>query len=121
MSWICSPGIAFFKERTYLNTLIFGYGNADRQDDGIAWHVLHELMRRNNLPVSDDLDIDYQDELNHTDYRFNLQLMPELADELDHYDRVCFIDAHTGAVPEDVHFEKVNASFQNAESFLMKL
>ena len=71
-------------------------------------------MRRNNLPVSDDLDVDFQDQENQVDYIFQLQLTPEVAYDLDQYDRVCFIDAHTGAVPEDVHIEKVKAAFQRS-------
>ncbi|KAF0110789.1 MAG: hoxW [Chloroflexi bacterium] len=97
-----------------MRTLIFGYGNADRQDDGVAWHILKEIMTRNHLPVSDELDIDYQDETNQVDYVFQLQLTPEIAYDLNKYDRVCFIDAHTGAVPEDVHFERVQSRFQNS-------
>jgi hydrogenase maturation protease len=97
-----------------LKTLIFGYGNPDRQDDGVAWHVLRDIMQHYGLPVSDELDIDYHDEQRQIDYEFQLQLVPEIADDLDAYDRVCFIDAHTGAVPEEVHLEKVIANFQKS-------
>ena len=97
-----------------MKTLVFGYGNADRQDDGVAWHVLHEVMRRNGLEVSDELDIECSDEVNQVDYIFQLQLTPELADDFKIYDRVCFIDAHTGAVPEEVHVEKVELGFQKS-------
>lgn len=97
-----------------MKTLIFGYGNADRQDDGVAWHVLREVMRHFGLPVSDELDINFDDEQRQVHYEFQLQLTPEIADDLDAYDRVCFIDAHTGAVPEEVHIEKVSANFQKS-------
>lgn len=97
-----------------MKTLLFGYGNADREDDGVAWHILREVMLRNGLPLIDELDIDYHDTVGDVDYVFQLQLTPEIAYDLDQYDRVCFIDAHTGAVPEDVHFEKVNAHFQKS-------
>jgi hydrogenase maturation protease len=97
-----------------LKTLIYGYGNPDRQDDGVAWHVLHEIMKHYGLPVSDDLDVDFHDEQRQMDYDFQLQLTPEIADDLDVYDRVCFIDAHTGAVPEEIHLEKVTANFQKS-------
>jgi hydrogenase maturation protease len=97
-----------------LRTLIFGYGNPDRQDDGVAWHVLHALMLRYGISLPDELDIDYQDEQSGIDYYFQLQLLPELAEELGKYDRVCFIDAHTGAVPEEIHVEKILPVFQNS-------
>jgi len=97
-----------------LKTLIFGYGNPDRQDDGVAWHVLREIMMHYGLPVSEDLDIAFHDNQRQMDYEFQLQLTPEIADDLNVYDRVCFIDAHTGAVPEEVHFEKISPSFQKS-------
>lgn len=97
-----------------MKTLIFGYGNADRQDDGVAWHVLRAVMQHYGLPVSDELDVDFHDEQRQMDYEFQLQLTPEIADYLGAYDRVCFIDAHTGAVPEEVHFEKIVPGFQKS-------
>ena len=103
-----------FSERDSLKTLLFGYGNADREDDGVAWHVLCEVIRRNGLPVSDELDIETSDPATGVDYVFQMQLTPEIAADLGQYDRVCFIDAHTGAVPEEVHFEKVSPSFQKS-------
>ena len=97
-----------------MRTLIFGYGNQDRQDDGVAWHVLREVMKRKNVAVSKDLDIDYKDEKNKIDYMFQLQLTPEIAADLKKYQRVCFIDAHTGAVPEEIHFEEICCGFQKS-------
>ena len=97
-----------------MKTLIFGYGNADREDDGVAWHVLKEVMLLNHLPEPADLDIEYLDEASQTEYVFQLQLTPEIAYDLDRFARVCFIAAHTGAVPEDVHFETVQPTFQKS-------
>lgn len=97
-----------------MKTLIFGYGNADREDDGVSWHILHEVMKRNRLEVSDELDIETYDEARQVQYVFQLQLTPEIADDLKDYDRVCFIDAHTGAVPEEVHVEQVSKGFQKS-------
>jgi len=97
-----------------LKTLIFGYGNADRQDDGVAWHVLRELMSRFGLPLSDDSDIEIIDENNQVEFLFQLQLTPEFGYDLSQYERVCFVDAHTGAVPEEIHFEEVKPGFQKS-------
>ena len=97
-----------------MRTLIFGYGNADRQDDGVAWHILKELITRNNLAPVEDADIDIHDEIHNVDYGFQLQLTPEMADDLKKYDRVCFVDAHTGAVPEEIQVDQVTAIFQKS-------
>jgi hydrogenase maturation protease len=97
-----------------LKTLVFGYGNIDRQDDGVAWHVLLAVMQKlgidtsrvdeNELPLSSG---DYE-------FHFQLQLMPEFAEDLGQFDRVVFIDAHTGNVPEDVHQETILAAYQSS-------
>jgi len=71
-------------------------------------------MKRNDLAVSDDLDIDFKDEKKKTDYIFQLQLTPEIAADLKDYQRVCFIDAHTGAVPAEIHFEEIRCGFQKS-------
>lgn len=104
----------FFQRKDTLKTLIFGYGNADRQDDGVAWHVLRGVMSLNGISVEDELEIHHREDGDGVDYEFQMQLMPELADDLNQYDRVCFVDAHTGAVPEDVHFERVTPVFQRS-------
>jgi len=41
-----------------------------------------------------------------------LQLAPELSELLSGYDRVCFVDAHTGSVPDDVHSESIGPRYQ---------
>jgi Ni,Fe-hydrogenase maturation factor len=41
-----------------------------------------------------------------------LQLTPEVAEILTRYDRVCFVDAHTGAYEEDIRFETIDPNFQ---------
>ena len=41
-----------------------------------------------------------------------MQLTPELAETIAQYERVCFADAHTGAVPQDVNVSAIAAEFQ---------
>jgi Ni,Fe-hydrogenase maturation factor len=43
-----------------------------------------------------------------------LQLVPELAEQVAGYNRVCFIDAHTGAVSEDIHWSEITPRFQTS-------
>jgi hydrogenase maturation protease len=96
-----------------LRTLIFGYGNLDRQDDGVAWHVLKKLKSLLQETSPDEID-EFFDSFSDPSIVFQLQLTPELAEEISRFDRVCFVDAHTGAVPNDVNIEPVKASFQHS-------
>jgi hydrogenase maturation protease len=91
--------------------LLIGYGNPDREDDGVAWHILRAVTETLGLesPVS------YEDEFPETppiDFAFFLQLTPEMAEEISAYKYVCFIDAHTGCIPEPVRLVDVESEFQ---------
>lgn len=92
-------------------TLIIGYGNYDRQDDGVAWHILQALAQRLDLPEPAQDATDLARLGTTPDLLCLLQLYPELAEVIAGYDRVCFVDAHTGAYPEAVRFETVQARF----------
>ncbi len=92
--------------------LIVGFGNPDRQDDGVAWHVLTFLADRFGIPKPQPPDLDFYPIGSNPDLLFTLQLVPELAEQIARYDRVCFIDAHTGAVSEDIHWEEIFPRFQ---------
>jgi hydrogenase maturation protease len=96
------------------NTIVIGYGNPDREDDGVAWHILADLNARLGYPVPDLYAEGFEPQGNQIDFMFRLQLMPELAETLAGYDRACFVDAHTGAVPEEVHMVAVNPLFQTS-------
>jgi hydrogenase maturation protease len=94
-------------------TLIIGYGNPDRQDDGVAWHVLIGLaknLKRSPLPTSFEEDFPHTPE--NPTLTFSLQLTPEIADTVACYERVCFVDAHTGSVPDNVQVETILPTFQ---------
>ena len=92
---------------------MIGYGNPDRQDDGVAWHVLHALAIRLNLPAPDS----YEDEFtsnDRLDFSFTLQLTPEMAEQIAPYERVCFVDAHTGSIASEVQLVPVESQFQHS-------
>ncbi len=95
-----------------VRTLIIGYGNFDRQDDGVAWHVLAEVARRLGCAVPFSPEEEFPTNGGTPDFLFELQLTPELAETLAQYERVCFVDAHTGAVPHDVNVSEIAAEFQ---------
>jgi hydrogenase maturation protease len=91
--------------------LIIGYGNPDRQDDGVAWHILRAITLKLGLPAPDT----YEDEFPESaqiDFAFYLQLTPEMAEDLHAYEHVCFVDAHTGNISEPVRLIEVESEFQ---------
>ena len=93
--------------------LIIGYGNPDREDDGVAWHILRNLTVRIGLPSPDS----YEDEFPESeaiDFAFYLQLTPEMAEDISEYEHVCFVDAHTGNIPEPVRLIDVESEFQRS-------
>jgi Ni,Fe-hydrogenase maturation factor len=139
-------------------SLVLGYGNPDREDDGVAWHVLQKIAAHYNCPITsvDDLDplqiqekeaeanqdiqmsshfrtpislqTELQDEasspppcvssslpprvLASPHLAFALQLTPEMAEPVAHHERVCFVDAHTGAYPEEIRITHVTSGYQ---------
>ncbi len=91
--------------------LILGYGNPDREDDGVAWHILRALTIKLGL----DSTHSYEDEFPEfalIDFAFHLQLTPEMAEDISAYEFVCFVDAHTGNIPEPVRLIRVESEFQ---------
>ena len=48
------------------------------------------------------------------DFAFFLQLTPEMAEEIAAYERVCFVDAHTGDIPQEVQMVPVASEFQRS-------
>ncbi len=97
-----------------MTILVLGYGNLDRQDDGVAWHILAKLMNSYGHPVPDSIDVDTLDHKNGIYFNYQLQLLPELADELFKYDHAVFIDAHTGSIPNDIEVVSINPLFQSS-------
>lgn len=91
--------------------LILGYGNPDREDDGVAWHILSALASALGLVPPDS----YEDEFPNSpqiDFSFALQLTPEMAEDIMAYEYICFVDAHTGNIAEPVRLIDVESEFQ---------
>ena len=96
-----------------MNTLFIGYGNPDRQDDGVAWHILAGIANQLGLETSPSWE-DPLPSSPEAEFAFYLQLTPELAQDLIAYDRVCFVDAHTGNIPENVQMVEVSPEYQTS-------
>ena len=93
--------------------LLLGYGNPDREDDGVAWHILRALTVRMGLPAPDSYEDDFPED-SQVDFAFYLQLTPEMAEDIAQYEYVCFVDAHTGNIPEEVRIIDVESDFQKS-------
>ena len=92
---------------------MIGYGNPDRQDDGIAWHILQAMTIKRGLTAP----LSYEDEFpadDRLDFVFALQLTPEMAADISLYEQVCFVDAHTGEIREPLRMIEVQSEFQRS-------
>ncbi len=89
-------------------TLIIAYGNRDREDDGAGWHILDRLARQLELETPQFPG----DQVCTKDGKLTLlylfQLLPEMADDVDGFEQLIFIDAHNSPSLPDLLFEKVS-------------
>ncbi|HVN54869.1 MAG TPA: hydrogenase maturation protease [Anaerolineaceae bacterium] len=96
------------------NLLVIGFGNIDRQDDGVAWHVLSMLANHLGRPHPNEIMEGLEDFSTSPALLFVLQLTPEMAEIVAQYDAVCFVDAHTGSVEEEVQLAEIEGEFQSS-------
>ena len=95
-------------------TLVIGFGNVYRQDDGVAFVALNALRQQLGRPIF-DFDDDGFDDLGHeVDTVLLHQLVPELTDLTAGYDLIVFVDAHMGSIAEPIHKEDLVACRKNA-------
>ncbi len=94
-------------------TLVVGFGNAYRRDDGVARFVINALLTRLGRSPLGSLD-DGFDQLGHSvDVVLLHQLVPELAETLKDYDQVIFVDAHVGDnMPAPLYEESLEVSYR---------
>ena len=91
--------------------LLLGYGNPDREDDGVAWHILRALTTRLGLSAPESYEDEFPEHAR-IEFAFNLQLTPEMAEDVSAFEHVCFVDAHTGSIPEPVRLIDLESEFQ---------
>ena len=95
--------------------LILGYGNPDRQDDGVAWHILSRIACRLGRSAPASLEEgSFYPEGDYPHLYFLLQLTPEISETASAYDRICFVDAHTGRVPDEISLVTLEPEFQSS-------
>ncbi|MBN2258589.1 MAG: hypothetical protein JW704_12365 [Anaerolineaceae bacterium] len=95
-------------------TLILGYGNPDRQDDGVAWTILRDVASQLGINQPSLLDPMVNSPDENLTLMVSLQLLPEMAELISKYERICFVDAHTGRVPDDLSIEALGCEFQKS-------
>jgi Ni,Fe-hydrogenase maturation factor len=100
------------------HTLVIGFGNVYRRDDGVALAVLNGIRDRiGRSPL--EIDDDGFDELGHEmDTVLLHQLVPELAEMVAPYDLIVFVDAHVGSIDQDLREEELAACYKGtAQSY----
>ncbi len=100
-------------EQTFVHTLVAGFGNLYRQDDGVARFVVNALRERLGQAALDEMDDGFGDLGHPVDTVVLHQLVPELAEDLKDYELVIFVDAHVGSgIPEPIHEERVEVAYR---------
>jgi hydrogenase maturation protease len=81
-----------------MKTLVIGYGNDSRRDDGVGRYVVEQLAKQ---------------ELPGVELQAAHQLEVELAETLTRYDRVFFVDAAIPEAPAPIQRSVVTPNFQS--------
>lgn len=88
-------------------TIVIGYGNIDRDDDGAAYAVVNALRERLGQNKLQDDDTGLDELGKDVDSVFLPQLVPEIMETLTGYRRIVFVDAHIGADLDDINCIRV--------------
>jgi hydrogenase maturation protease len=88
-------------------TLVIGFGNAYRRDDGVGRAVVDALRRELGQPALDPLDDGFAELGREVDTVVAHQLVPEFAELLGRYDLAVFVDAHVGEGTEPLCAEPI--------------
>jgi len=93
-------------------TLVIGFGNLDRADDGVAFYVINALRARLGRKLLSDYESGMEELGSDSDSIFIVQLVPELIDLLVDYDRVVFVDAHVRSDVPELHCAAVPPDYR---------
>jgi hydrogenase maturation protease len=92
-------------------TLVIGYGNVHRADDGVAHHVVKALRRYLGQEALAEDQTGLETLGAEIDSILLTQLVPELIDTLVDYDQVIFVDAHVRDDVPDLYHEMVQSEY----------
>jgi len=93
------------------HTLVAGFGNVFRRDDGAGPAVVNALRVRLGRAPLDPLDDGFDDLGHAVDTVVLHQLVPELVETIKEYALLIFVDAHVGNLPEDIRVESLDATY----------
>jgi hydrogenase maturation protease len=88
-------------------TIIIGYGNIDRSDDGVAYEVINLVRQYLGQKILEDGDTGLENLDGEIDSIFLPQLVPEIMELITGYEQIIFVDAHAGDDMEDLNCSKV--------------
>jgi len=88
-------------------TLVIGFGNRDRADDGVAYYVVNVLRERRGQRMLAEDETGLEELGAPVDAVFMTQLAPELMDVTAPYGRIVFVDAHVGEDRGDLYSARV--------------
>ena len=94
------------------HTLITGFGNTYRRDDGVALAVVNAVRERLGRPPLGPLDDGFDDLGHELDTVVLHQMVPELAETVADYELVIFVDAHVATLPESIHEERMDVEYK---------
>ena len=95
-------------------TLVAGFGNMYRRDDGVSSFVINALRRRTGRPELAPDEDGFDDLGNEIDTVLLHQLVPELAVDVAGYDLVIFVDAHVAQMEDDLREEELDVCYKPA-------
>jgi hydrogenase maturation protease len=92
-----------------MRMLVIGYGNTYCHDDGVALYIINHLRRRHGIRelLPDEDGLDELEQAPDLDSIMLHQLVPEIVPVAARYERVVFVDAHAGSIPDDVRVIRV--------------
>ncbi len=97
-----------------MRSLVIGYGNASRRDDGVALHVVNGLRAHWGQPALTPETDGWEDLGSARDSLFLQQLTPELAATLAQYGLAIFVDASLPESEEPVRVQPVIPAYRLA-------
>lgn len=99
---------AFLLVKEYMRrTLIIGYGNIDRSDDGVAQAIINLVRQRLGQKILNEDETGLENIGGEIDSIFLPQLLPEIMEQFIGYEQIIFVDAHAGEELGDLNLSPV--------------
>lgn len=95
--------VSIFMKRT----IIIGYGNIHRTDDGAAYEIINAVRNLLGQKALNEDETGLENLGGRIDSVFLPQLTPEIIEILVAYDMVVFVDAHVGASKNDIDCSEI--------------